>query len=70
MVFATAEPSSCWVWIILFGSFGLGYWLRDWLSRYRRRRYAHRHDWIRQEVQAGPGREEQRKEAHDYALSQ
>ena len=46
MVFATAGPSSCWTWLVLFGSFGLGYVLRDWLSRYRRRRWRHRHDWI------------------------
>ena len=49
MVFATPGPSSFWVWITLFGSFGLGYVLRAWLSRYRRRRWRrwrHRNDWV------------------------
>ena len=65
MVFASIEPSSIWVWLLLFGTFGLGYELRDQLSRYRRRRYAHRHDWIHQEVEAGSDGEEAR-----YVVSQ
>jgi hypothetical protein len=46
LIFASMEPSSIWVWLVLFGSFWGGWGLRDWLSRYRRRRWRHRHDWV------------------------
>ena len=63
MVFATAGPSSFWVWLVLFGSFGGGYWLRDLLSRQRRKRWRRRHDVLREWVEAGP----ERKEAQHHA---
>jgi hypothetical protein len=57
MTIFASQPTSAIVWLVLFGSFGLGYW-------YRRRRWRHRHD-VLEEYVAGP----KRKEAH-HALPQ
>ena len=66
MVVASVELSSFWVWIILFGTFGAGYGLRDLLSRYRRKRWRHRHDWLHTDV-AGPERKKKEEVHHASA---